>query len=72
MLDDELKLGAVDEDLLIRRLEAQDISDVLGRDGVIIRFKLNESVWIADPKGDFGAVIGMKGQRLKRFLGKEF
>ena len=61
MLGDELKLGAVDEDLLIRRLEAQDVSDVLGRDGVKVCFKLNESVRIADPKGDFGAVIGMKG-----------
>ena len=72
MLSDELDLGAVDQDLLLRGLESQDVSDVLGRDGVIVRFKLNESVWIADPKRHFRAVIGMKRQRLKRFLSKEF
>ena len=26
-----------------------DLVDVFGRDGVIVRFKLNESVWVADP-----------------------
>ena len=45
---------------------------MLGRGRVIVRFKLNESVWIADPKGYFGAVIGMRGKGLKPLLRKEF
>ena len=72
MPGDELNLGAVDQDLLLRGLEAQDVGDMAGGNGVEVRFKLNEPVWIADPQGHFGAVIGMKGQRLKRFLSKEF
>jgi len=72
MLGDEFNLGAIDQDLLLRGFETQNVSDVFGRDGVIVRFKLNESVWIADPKGHFRAVVGMKGKRLKHFLGKEF
>jgi hypothetical protein len=67
----ELNLGAIDQDLMLRGLEAQDVGDVGGRDGVMVGLKLNESVWIADSKGHFGAVIGMKGQRLKRLLDKE-
>ena len=72
MLSDELNLGRVDQDLVLRGLETQDVGDVVGRDGVTVRLKLNEPVWIADPKRHFGAVIGMKRQRLKRLLGKEF
>ena len=72
MLGDELNLGRVDQDLVLRGLETQDVGDVVGRDGVTVRLKLNEPVWIADPKRHFGAVIGMKGQRLKHFLSKEF
>ena len=72
MPGDEFNLGAVDQDFLLRGLETQDIGDVLGRDGVVVRLKLNEPVWTADPKRHLGAVIGMKWQRLKRLLGKEF
>ena len=71
MPGDEFNLRAVDQDLLLRGLEAQDVGDVLGRDGVMVRFKLNEPVWTTDSKRHFGGVIGMKGQRLKRLLGKE-
>ena len=60
MLGDELNLGRVDQDLVLRGLETQDVGDVVGRDGVTVRLKLNEPVWIADPKRHFGAVIGMK------------
>jgi len=49
MVGNEFDLGAIDQDFLLRRLETQDVSDVFGRDGVIVRFKLNESVWVADP-----------------------
>jgi len=72
MPGDEFNLGAVDQDFLLRGLETQDIGDVLGRDGVVVRLKLNEPVWAADPKRHLGGVIGMKGQRLKGLLGKQF
>jgi hypothetical protein len=71
MPGDEFNLGGVDQDLVLRCLEAQDIGDVAGWDGVVVRLKLDITVWAADPQGDFGAVIGMKRQGLKRFLGKE-
>jgi len=44
---------------------------VLGRNGVVVRLKLDEPIRSADPKRHFGAVVRMKGQRLKRLLGKE-
>jgi len=59
MVGDELNLGGVDQDLMFRGLEAQDVGDVAGGDGVAVRLKLNEPVWAADPQGYFGAVIGM-------------
>ena len=71
MPGDERNLGSVDQDLGLRCLEAQDIGDVAGRDGVVVRLKLNEAVWPAEPQRHFGTVIGMKGQGSKRFLGKE-
>ena len=67
----ELNLGAIDQDLMLRGLEAQDVGDVGGRDGVMVGLKLNVPVWSADPQGHFGAVIGMEGQGLQGFLGKE-
>ena len=71
MPGDEINLGGVDQDLVLRGLEAQDIGDVAGWDGVVVRLKLDITVWAADPQRHFGAVIGMKRQGLKRFLGKE-
>jgi len=71
MPGDEFDLRSVDQDLMFRGLEAQDVGDVAGGDGVVIRLKLDITVWAADPKRHFGAVIGMKGQRLQRFLRKE-
>ena len=71
MVGDELNLGGVDQDLVLRCLEAQDVGDVAGGDGVAVRLKLDRAVWPAEPQRHFGAVIGMKGQGLKRFLGKE-
>ena len=71
MVGDELNLRGVDQDLMFRGLEAQDVSDVAGRDGVVVRLKLDVPVWAADPKRHFGAIIGMKRQGLKCFLGKE-
>jgi hypothetical protein len=56
---------------LLRGLEVQDVGDVLGRDGVMVRFKLNEAIWVADPKSYLRTIIGMKGQGLKPLLGKE-
>jgi len=72
MPGNEINLGTIDQDFLLRGLEAQNVGDVLGRDGVMVRFKLNEAIWVADPKSYLGAIIGMKGQRLKPLLGKEF
>ena len=72
MAGKEFNLRAVEQDLVLCGLQRQDISDVLGRGGVMIRFKLNEPICIADPQGHFRGVIGMKGQRLKDFLGKKF
>jgi len=71
MPGDELNLGGVDPDLVLRCLEAQDVGDVAGGDGVVVRLKLDVAVWPADPQGYFGAVIGMKRQGLECFLGKE-
>lgn len=71
MPGDEFNLGGVDQDLMFCCLEAQDVGDVAGGDGVVVRLKLDVPVWAADSKRHFGAVIGMKGQGLKRFLGKE-
>jgi len=72
MLGDELHLGAIDQDFMLGCLETQDVGDVLGGDGVMVCFKRDEAVGPADPKGDFGAVIGMARQGLKHFLAKEF
>ena len=72
MTGKEFNLRAVEQDLVLCGLQRQDVSDVLGRGGVMIRFKLNEPICIADPQGHFRGVIGMKGQRLKDFLGKKF
>lgn len=71
MPGDEIHLGTVDQDLVLRGLEAQNVGDMLGRDGVMVCLKLNEPVWSTDAQRHFGAVIGMKGQGLKRLLGKE-
>jgi len=59
MVGDEFNLGGIDQDLMFRGLEAQDVGDVAGGDGVAVRLKFNEPVWPADPKRHFGAVIGM-------------
>jgi len=72
MPGDEFNLRTVDQDLFLLGFEAQDIGDVVGRDGVVVRLKLNEPVWTADPKRHLGGVIGMQGQRLKGLLGKPF
>ena len=61
MAGKEFNLRAVDQDLVLCGLQRQDVSDVLGRGGVMIRFKLNEPICIADPQGHFRGVIGMKG-----------
>ena len=60
MTGDKLNLGVVDPDLVLRCLETQDVGDVAGGYGVVVRLKLNVPVWSADPQGHFGAVIGMK------------
>lgn len=49
MSGDQLNLRGVDQDLLLRGLEAQNVGDMAGGNGVVIRFKLNEPVCIADP-----------------------
>jgi len=72
MAGKEINLRRVDQNFVLCGLKTQNVSDVLGRDGVIVRFKLNESVRIADPKGHFGAVVGMKRKGLKPLLSKEF
>jgi len=59
MVGDELNLGRVDQDLMFRGLEAQDVGDIAGGDGVAVRLKLDITVWAADPKRHFGTVIGM-------------
>ena len=60
MVGDELNLGGIDQDIMFRCLEAQDVGDVAGGDAVVVRLKLDITVWAADPKRHFGAVIGMK------------
>lgn len=72
MSSDELNLRRINQDLLLRGLEAQNVGDMAGGNGVEIRFKLNKPVTTADAQRHLGAVIRMKGQRLKGFLGKEF
>lgn len=64
MAGDEINLGGVNQDLVLRGLEGQDVGDIAGRDGVVVRLKLDIVIRPADPQGHFGAVIGMKGQRL--------
>ena len=44
MPGDEHNLRAIDQDLMLRGLEAQDVGDMLGRDGVMVRLKLNEPI----------------------------
>ena len=44
MPGDELNLGAVDQDFVLRCLEAQDVGDVVGRDGVMVCLKRDETV----------------------------
>ena len=72
MSSDELNLRRINQDLLLRSLEAQNVGDMAGGNGVEIRFKLNKPVTTADAQCHLRAVIRMKGQRLKGFLGKEF
>ena len=60
MPGDEFNLGGVDQDLVLRCLEAQDIGDVAGRNGVVVCLKFDVPIWPADPQRHFGAVIGMK------------
>ena len=68
----ELNLRAVDQNLMLRGLETQDIGDVLGRRGVVVRLKFDEPVRATDSKRHLGAVIGVQGQKLKGLLGKQF
>jgi hypothetical protein len=46
---DAIDLGAIDEDLLVRRLEAQDISDVARGHGVPVRLEADKPFGVADP-----------------------
>jgi hypothetical protein len=57
----ELNLWRVDQNFVLCGFEGQDISDMLGRGRVEVRFKLDEPVCIANSQGHFRAVIGMKG-----------
>ena len=71
MPGDEIDLWGVNQDLVLRGLQRQDVGDIAGRDGVVIGLKLDIVIRPADPQSHFGAVIGMKGQRLKHLLCKE-
>jgi len=71
MPGDEINLWGVNQDLVLRGFEGQDVGDIAGRDGVVVRLKLDIVIRSTDPKGHFGAVIGMKGQGLKHLLRKE-
>lgn len=42
----ESELGIVDHDLLFCRLDAQDICDIAGRDGVAVRFEHDEALGV--------------------------
>jgi len=53
MMRDELKLGVVDQNLLLCRLDAQDVGDVAGGHGVPVRFKLDEPLSVTDAQGYF-------------------
>jgi hypothetical protein len=57
---------------VLHGFEGQDVRDIAGRNGVVVRLKLDIVICSAHPKGHFGAVIGMKRQRLKPLLCKEF
>ena len=46
---DEIDLGTIDQDLVFRRLEAQDIGDIAGRHGVPVRFEGDKPFRVADP-----------------------
>jgi len=53
MMRDTLKLGVVDQNLLLRRLDAQDVGDIAGVHGVPVRFKFDESLSVTDAQGYF-------------------
>lgn len=53
MMSDELDLGVVDHDLLLRRLEAQYVCDVAGGHGVPVRLKFDEPLGVTDAQGYF-------------------
>jgi len=65
MPGNKVNLGGVDQDLVLHGLEGQVVGDIAGRNGVVVRLKLDIVICSAHPKGHFGAVIGMKRQRLK-------
>ncbi len=71
MAGDEINLWGVNQDLVLRGFEGQDVGDIAGRDGVGVRLKLDIVIRPAETQGYLGAVIGMKGQRLKHLLRKE-
>ena len=44
MSGNEFNLRRVDQDFLLRGLEAQNVGDMAGGNGVEVRFKLNEPI----------------------------
>lgn len=48
MMRYEIELGIVDHDLVLCRLDAQDICDIAGRNGVAVRFEHDEALGITD------------------------
>ncbi len=49
MPGDEINLWGVNQDLVLRGLEGQDVGDIAGRDGIVVGLKLDIVVWPADP-----------------------
>ena len=68
MPGDAVDLGAVDEDLLLGRLEAQDVGDVVRGHGVPVRLEGDKPFGVADPQGHFRGIVGMARQGLELLL----
>ena len=65
---DDLKLGAVEADLVLGCLQDKDFGYIAVGNGVEVGFKLDEPIGAADSVGHLGAIVGVLGQRLQGAL----
>ena len=61
----ELEFRAVDQDLFLRGLDAENVRDMARRHGIPVGLEKNESIRTAEAQSDFRGVIGACRKRLQ-------